>query len=457
MKYKYILSAIMLTGMLSCSDSFTDLAPISQRNAGAFYETSSSMEVATNAIYNSLKSMGTYNQSYWVLQELRSDNTFWDGTGLAEEISIFDKFNDISTSDITESAWVDSYQGIARANIVLNRIDDVDMDANLKEQLKGEALFLRSLFYYNLAVAFGNIPLVLTEPVSVAEGLDHTQVNANAVYTQLIGDLESAESKLPQDVSAANLGRATKGAAATLLGKVHLTMGNNGEAEAALRRVMTSGYSLLDDYANLWGEENEHNAESIFEVEFEGGFGDQGNRFTSRFHGVLAASVTSGQHGFPEMSLLNAYETGDERFAASIDGVTPDITGYTKKYGETNSFSDDDAPNNWVVFRYADVLLMLAEALGEGTEAYGLINQVRTRAGLGEIDSSTPGTFAEKLLQERRVELAFENHRWPDLLRFGAAESTMAAQGKPINGRLLFAIPQRELDLNSNFVQNPGY
>ena len=137
-----------------------------------------------------------------------------------------------------------------------------------------------------------------------------------------------------------------------------------------------------------------------------------------------------------------------------VDGVS---TGYTIKFGTTNPYNDDDAPNNWPVFRYADVLLMLAEAIGESDEAYGYINQVRNRAGLAPIDATTPGTFVDKLLHERRVELAFENHRWPDLLRMNKAESVMAAQGKNIKGRLLYAIPQRELDLNSNFSQNSGY
>ena len=114
---------------------------------------------------------------------------------------------------------------------------------------------------------------------------------------------------------------------------------------------------------------------------------------------------------------------------------------------------EGDAPNNWIVFRYADVLLMLAEALGEGQEAYDLINEVRDRADLDPIDESTPGSFEEKLLRERRVELAFENHRWADLLRFGVAESVMSAEGK--NPRLLFLIPQRELDLNASWTQNP--
>ncbi len=457
MKFKYIFSILLIFGMMSCSEDFTDLSPISQRNVGIFYKTANDMQVATNSIYNVLKADGTYNQSYWVLFELRSDNTFWDGTGLAEEITVFDKFTDIPTSDISEAAWNDSYLGIARANIVLSRLDDIDMDGSTREQLRGEALFLRSLFYYHMAVAFGNVPLVLTETQSVGEGQEHTQASASEIFAQIISDLTEAESKLPQSYSGGDIGRATKGAAATLLGKVYLATGNNSSAEDALRRVMGYGYSLVDNYADLWGVANEHNSESIFEVEFEGGFADQGNNFTSQFNGDLSSTVTSGLRNIPEWDLVNAYEDGDARLAASIDGTTETAPGWTIKYGTENPFNDDDAPNNWVVFRYADVLLMLAEALGEGTEAYGFINQVRARAGLDPIDANTPGTFAEKLLQERRVELAFENHRWADLLRFGMAESVMAAHGKPVNGKLLFAIPQREMDLNANFVQNSGY
>ena len=445
---------LALSVMFSCQDSFTDLAPISQRNAENFYKTASDIEVAVNAIYSTLKSTGCYNQSYWILQELRSDNTYWDETGLAEEITNFDKFIDISTSPITEDTWNASYLGISRANIVLNRIDGIDMDASRKGQLIAEATFLRSLYYYHLAVGFGNIPLILTETASVAEGLAHVQVDASTVYTQLIGDLAKAETDLPLSNDP---GRATKGAAATLLAKIQLTNGDKSGAESSLRRVLTYGYELVDDYANLWGVENEYNSESIFEVDFESGFGNQGNQFTNQFNGVLALSVTSGQRNIPERDLIDSYEVGDLRFDASLDSVTVDNDGWPIKTGISNPFSEDDAPNNWVVFRYADVLLMLAEAIGEGDEAYGFINQVRTRAGLGDINADSPGSFEEKLLQERRIELAFENHRWADLLRFGVAESVMEAQGKPVNGKLLYAIPQRELDLNANFNQNPGY
>ncbi len=457
MKKQHNIFILVLLIFVSCSKEFTELAPISERNADNFYKTASDMEVAVNAIYGTLKSNGAFNQSYWILQELRSDNTFWDGTGLAEEVTVFDRFNDISTSNITEDAWESSYLGISRANIVLNRIENIDMDASLKSRLKGEALFLRSFYYYNLAVLFGNIPLIINETTSVAEGNEHRQVTAAEVYNQIVTDLIDAEAGLPAKASATN-GRATKGAAATLLAKVYLTKGEASNAETALRRVLTYGYTLVNDYSLLWGVENEYNSESIFEVDFQGGLSNQGNQFTNQFHGILSQAVTSGHRNIPEQDLIDAYETGDLRFAASIDGVVNGVnTGYTIKFGTTNSYNDDDAPNNWPVFRYADVLLMLAEAIGESDEAYGFINQVRNRAGLAPIDATTPGTFVDKLLHERRVELAFENHRWPDLLRMNKAESVMTAQGKNINGKFLYAIPQREIDLNSNFFQNSGY
>ena len=146
----------------------------------------------------------------------------------------------------------------------------------------------------------------------------------------------------------------------------------------------------------------------------------------------------------------------DESQVLSLDSNTPEAQSIAKSPSEAE-LTADKQNIKLDTSRYADVLLMLAEAIGEGSEAYGLINEVRGRAGLGTIDSSTPGSFEEKLLQERRIELAFENHRWADLLRFGVADSVMKATGKDPNGRLLVAIPQRELDLNKEFVQDPGY
>ena len=456
MKLNKLYLFFITLGFLSCSEEFTELSPISKRNAASFYGTASDMQVSLNAVYSSLKSNGCYSQSLWILQELRSDNTQWTGSGLAEEITVFDVFNEIPTSPIASDAWIDLYLGVSRANIVINRIEKIDIDPASKNQILGEALFLRSLFYYNLAVAFGNIPLVLTETASVEEAQNHTQVDASVIYAQISEDLVLAEQNLPKSYSnSSDLGRATKGAASALLGKVYLTMGDKAMAKTALGNV--SGYSLVSDYNNLWGEENEYNSESIFEVDYKGGLGNQGQSFTNQFNGILSQAVTSGLRNYPERDLIAAYETGDKRLAASIEGTTSEAEGWTIKFGKTNSSADDDAGTNWPVLRYADVLLMLAEATGESAEAYGYINQVRSRAGLAAIDASTPGSFNEKLLQERRVELAFENHRWADLLRFNVVDAKMSAIGKPTRGKLLYPIPQREMNLNSNFIQNPGH
>ena len=459
MKAKNILSIFILISFISCSKEFTDLSPVSERNTGSFYTTANDFEVAIAGVYNSLLSQGIYNEAIWIMNDLRSDITFWNAGGLAAAIVRYDDFEETTIDYVGKDSWIAHYKGIGRANTVIDRIEEIEMDASQKSRIIGEAKFLRSLLYYNLATTFGNVPLVLNEATSADDTESNIQVPVAQIYTQIAADLTEAESGLP---STAQGGRATKGAAAALLGKVYLTQGDKPNAASALKRV--SGYSLVDNYADLWGVENEFNKESIFEISYESGYGVLGNLYTSAFNVELAATVTSGPRNFPTASLINSFETGDTRFEASIAGIGSDEVGFASdgagwciKYGTTNSSTDNDGPNNWVVLRYADVLLMLAEAIGESDESYGYINQVRSRAGLGPISSSTPGTFTEKLLHERKIELAFEGHRWPDLKRFGVAASVMSSNGIDIRGRLNIAIPQREMDINPDFVQNPGY
>jgi hypothetical protein len=290
------------------------------------------------------------------------------------------------------------------------------------------------------------------------------QVPASEIYKQLITDLQKAETALPAKyASTADLGRATKGAAAALLGKVYLTAGDKASAATTLKRIIdTYGYSLVPDYANLWGLANENNRESIFEVQFKGGGTGTGNGFTNAFSPLLR-QTTGAYKNRPTQDMVNAYERGDDRFLKSMDTSYVNAQGtlltnsrndvrFITKFGKENTFNENDASYNFVVLRYADVLLMMAEALGESDAAYGYINQVRARAKLAPISATTPGTFVDKLLRERRVELAFENHRWADLLRFGKATERMQAQGK--TARLLYLIPQRELDINSSYKQN---
>ncbi len=456
----FFISSILL---ISCSEDFTDLAPISNRNEADFFNNENDFVASINASYAGLQENGVYGRAYWTMFEMRSDNTDQgpDATGLSRQFAEINAFTEDPLNEQITAAWNDSYAIIANCNVILSRIEAVEMNAAVKNRIIGEALFLRSLMYYHLAVAFDNIPLRLTPFVP---GDELTQVTSDVVYGQLIEDLTIAEANLLVSYAASDLGRATKGAAATLLAKVLLTIGNKSSAETVLRRIMgTYGYSLLDNYADLWGAANENNNESIFEVQFISGGIGQGSAFTNDFS--PSAFLQTGQ-GFgrnrPTPVMANSYATEDLRFTPSMGTSYVNAAGetimanYVRKY-ESDPPTENDSDINFVVFRYADVLLMLAETIGESVESYELINQVRDRANLAPISALTPGTFAEKLLEERRVELAFENHRWPDLRRFGVAAQKVN-EAEPIisqaSVRNLFYIPQREMDINPNFVQN---
>ena len=461
---KYILYALLILVSSSCTKEFTELSPISERNIKSAYKTEADFAVAVNGLYDALQLNGTYGKTYLLLNEMRSDNTSNGGgcNGIAQSLCDVELFKEITTANELSNAWSDSYRGIARCNIFLDKLDGSSVPDALKKRYKGEALYIRSLLYYNLAIIFGNIPLQLVDVASPAD-VDLKQYPANDVYNQIITDLIAAEPLLPASYAAADLGRVTKGAVNTLLGKVYLTKGDKPAAVTALNKVVDSkNYSLVSDYARLWGAANENGPESIFEIQYKTGGQGEGSGYLEYFASIIGRAAGVGGGNTPMTitpDLLSAYQAGDQRYAKSIykNNRLPDTT-YSIKYlsVQTTAFDGD---NNWYVSRYADVLLMLAEALGESTQAYVYINQVRARAGLPAIAATTPSTFAKQLLDERRIEFAFENQRWQDLLRFGVAKSTMAKQLAVTEAeiRLLFAIPQKEIDVsNGKLVQNPG-
>jgi hypothetical protein len=461
---KYILYALLILVSSSCTKEFTELSPISERNIKSAYKTEADFAVAVNGLYDALQLNGTYGKTYLLLNEMRSDNTSNGGgcNGIAQSLCDVELFKEITTANELSNAWSDSYRGIARCNIFLDKLDGSSVPDALKKRYRGEALYIRSLLYYNLAIIFGNIPLQLVDAASPAD-VDLKQYPANDVYNQIITDLNLAEPLLPASYAAADLGRVTKGAVNTLLGKVYLTKGDKPAAVTALNKVVDSKiYSLVSDYARLWGAANENGPESIFEIQYKTGGQGEGSGYLEYFASIIGRAAGVGGGNTPMTitpDLLSAYQAGDQRYAKSIykNNRLPDTT-YSIKYlsAQTTAFDGD---NNWYVSRYADVLLMLAEALGETTQAYVYINQVRARAGLPAIAATTPSTFAKQLLDERRLEFAFENQRWQDLLRFGVAKSTMAKQLAVTQDeiRLLFAIPQKEIDVsNGKLVQNPG-
>ncbi|CAN5342270.1 RagB/SusD family nutrient uptake outer membrane protein [soil metagenome] len=454
-----VLPAFIL--VVSCGDDFTILAPQSERNVENFYQTDSDFLVAVNGAYAGLASNHSYGRNYMLLHEMRSDNTNNAGgaTGLAESLERITEFRELATASEIETTWAGGYSVIARTNTILNRLENASLDnPALGERIRGEALFIRSLVYYNLAVTFGNIPLQLDEVTTPSVLIN--QVSASEIYNQIIDDLSTAEDLLPPSYSGNDIGRATSGAAATLLGLVHLSSGNSGQAEAALRRVVDSNeYELVPNYADIWGPSNENNIESIFEIQYKSGGAGTGSGFTEYYSPDLSISGGVGGGNVPQGitdDLLSVYDENDDR-TGSFE-LTEDDVDYLNKYDTTQSIAFD-SDVNFIVFRYADVLLMLAEALGDTPEAWNLIDDVRERAGLAEPAAEQGLSFDNALLLERRREFAGENKRWPDLLRFGVAPQVMAEFSPNISEndvRLLYPIPQREIDAApGQLEQNP--
>lgn len=288
-----------------------------------------------------------------------------------------------------------------------------------------------------------------------------------------------AETKLPIKYTGTDVGRATQGAAKALLGRVYLTRKDFVNAETKLREVTTLGYTLLKNYNDLFDyTKDEHHSEYIFDIEYEEGIGE-GSIFTNRFS-PLTPTVTSfydisgtvNDMNFPTENLFAAFEPNDKRKEITAAKGITDQTGkfiplsagrssFTKKY-MTQVKIGNDSKANWKVIRYADVLLMYAEALNENgktNEALTYLNQVRERAGLSGYANLTPEETREKIYLERRLELSFEGHRWFDLVRTGRAYDTMKPFGMQPH-MVLFPIPQSQVELINNrtiFPQNPGY
>ena len=463
-------TALILSG---CSEDFTRLSPISDRNVEDFYQNETDFTVAINGAYSTLAGNGAYNRSYVLLHEMRSDNTMNGGgnTGLAEVYFRIAHFSELATASELSSPWTTAYQVIARTNTIMDRLDALD-DGDFKVRIRCEALFIRSLFYYQLAVLCGNVPLQL-EPVTSPD-IEVNQVSADVIYDQISADLEVAQGVLPASYGGGDVGRATSGAANTLLGLVYLTDGERGLAETALRRVASSGqYQLVDDYTELWGVSNENNIESVFELQYKAGGTGTGSQFTDYYtpfgDGGGVGAGNAPQVLSPDVQYLHDVQYGieedDARGVGGTWGFQVDELGDTAWHiakWESTPFGPGDSDNNFPVFRYADVLLMLAEALGETPESYDLINEVRARAGATPIDAGTPGTFEEKLLFERRLEFITEGKRWADLLRFGVARPVMASFDPLVAAGLtegdireLYPIPQGEIDVSGgDIVQN---
>lgn len=483
----------------ACTDML-EVKPVSSVSGSTYYQTEQQVLQAVNGAYGHLQTL--YNTSdrvnFWAMTEMRSDNTTYQfnesdrGEQQTEEL---DEFLITTDNYDVQRIWDIMYRGIQQSNIILNRIDGANFEhVALKVQYGAEARFLRALYYFHLVRLYGEVPLITKEIDMPDEAFTQGKASVDEVYAQIINDLENAVYGLPDAYDIQNTGRASRGAALTMLGEVYLTLHYYEQAILMLEQVTQLPYSLLPDYADVFDPDHKNHQESIFEVQFSAAVEGEASAYAYRFVPFNSAADIIGfpdldrsyaGYNIPTRDMVMLYEEGDERKEASLgfyvaeensqyDVAIGDSIPYIKKF--VHPFEERGRTDeNWPVYRYAHVLLMLAEAhleTGNSSEALTYINSLRERAGLNALAAGMDtNELREALYREQRVELAFENHRWFDLLRTGRAMEVMNAHGEVQKAeqlrlsdaayqveeyKLLYPIPQREVRLN-NFEQNPGW
>jgi tetratricopeptide (TPR) repeat protein len=481
MKITFFTLVLLACFLGSCQDISLDQVPQTERSEANFYKTNADFYNAIVGVYGALKLPGIIEKgsgSYLYMTEMVTDNTDTGQArgGTATELYYFEDFNFALSSTTISNAWIGHYAGIARTNSILDRLNAANIPQASKDRFEGEAKFMRALFYFNLVRFFGDVQLVTQEITSPYGANSIPRSPAAEVYALIISDLKTAETKLPATIPTAEAGRASSWAAKTLLGKVYLTLKQYDNAATKLKEVIDGNtYSLMPKYADVFAATTSYaaNKEYIFAVQYKSGQVGQGSDLWSNWAAVNSSVAllgtgggTGGGFNRPTADMEAAYEVGDLRKDASMLSSYKAANGtavnerYVVKFrqqGALNADSDVDFP----VLRYADVLLMYGESLNEsGRTAEGLpyLNLIRKRAGLTDKTALSQADFRLAMEQERRVELAFEGHRWFDLVRNGRFVTVMKAKNYKVQDfNQLYLIPQREIDLNKTLTQNTGY
>lgn len=491
----------------SCSSDFLDLGPQHYGNETNFFKTEDHFDQAINGVYEALR--GVHGFYGTLMSEMRSDNTHYTRYEADRSQHQYEEavdFTNDALNTMTDDMYYNCYLGISRANSVLDRIEGTPFSEDFKNHIIGQARFLRAYFYFQLVQYYGGVPLYLHEVKGVEDSF-LPRSSVEDVYTTIINDALDAVSKLPV-VKFPQDGSATQGAARMLLAYSLISQPNKdyAGAEAQLKEILKMGYELLPDYGSIYEPSNKNHKESLFEIQYQQG--DQGQQSDWLYYfiprmtegeiitGVAGSNTISlGGWNVPTQEMLDSYEPGDLRVNPSVavaaghndeyDRFVCDkvfnvsdsgINDYPVFYYFINKYRHPhikikNTDDNWPVYRYSDVLLLLAECLveqGRAGEATPYVNQVRQRAGLNPLTN----VDTESVANERRHELAFEGHRWFDLLRTGEAIEVMNEYGKRMKAlypyltdrtyqvtkeKLLFPIPFREIQINSQLEQNTGY
>lgn len=518
MKYKILIIALFATVMLaaSCKKSFLDVAAQGQIDEAAVLKDPAAAQNLVTGVYNSLYQGGfgptTLGFLYFVTVEEASDDADpgsipGDNAG-GEKI---DGFTADANVFYFDNLWRGYYVGINQANKALDILNKASFDAAIVKRLKGEVSYLRGMYYFNLVRLFGGVPKIVTIPGVKDFQSDSllTRVSKEEIYTLIISDLQFAVDNLPvKGDGNTQVGRANKAAAEGMLAKVYMYQQNWQKVYDLTADVVSSGlYSLVKNKADTLTDFNiifrerasgnvggNNNTESVFEVQTGVNVGE--NAVSPLYSNGQGPRGKGGWDdlGFgwntPSLDLANAYEAGDTRKTGTIIFVQPTVNaggagntgttlwdgfripsqdsvanqrynykGYSSVTGETpqTSGSKDTKPKNIRVMRYAEILLMNAEAAVKlSKDALTPLNMIRNRAGLSSLSVAT----VNDVWKERRAELAMEQDRFFDLVRQGRAGQVLRALGKPfVDGKHeVFPIPQAEIDLsNKKLVQNKGY
>ena len=518
MKNLNIIIVIGCLALSSCKKTI-DLYPISNLNTGTYYSSADEVKAGLTGAYNGMQKP-LYRE--WQFTELRSDNSRQgvpaSTNSFNRDLSDLDMFIPATTNDAVYQYWLDTYNNIRNVNIILQKLGvnyepsngtislapiSIPISDVERKQFAGEAMFIRAYHYFNLVRLYGGVFLV-HRPITAAEAKTINRSSVDDIYKIIQADLMTASNYMNNlkfaQIANADRGRTNSWAAKALLAKVYLTLNKKAEAKTLLQDVITnSGFSTSAvTYPNIFSINNEMNAEILFAIRYKaGGFGlgsSFGNDFGPLNSGALVINGSGRGWNTPTTDIDTFYNnTGaGTRKAVNIAKFQPGTSGeriYVSKYLNPVVITDDGEAD-WPVMRFADVLLMYAEADGNTSTAVGYINQVRVRSGLSSLASPQPtvADFERELSYERRREFAFENQRWFDLLRFGTTLTTINAiqvmrahfayeynahyanyllptptlaflQASVNTNSLILPIPQREIDTNTQLVipQNPGY
>lgn len=397
--------------------------------------------------------------------EYRSDNlSLGAPTAGTQDRYDIDHFTEKPSNGILSSYWANFNNNVYRCNLLLDQIDGANFAENLKKQYKGEAMFIRALNYFNMYRIWGGVPAT-KHVVSAAEALKVARYSDEQMFDLIAGDLKEIvdNNYLPETYSSADMGRATSGAAKALLGKVYLTFHKWTEAKDILSQLIGK-YQLVSPIAQVFNVDNKNNNEIIFAVHFNKEIEGEGHSY---WYNLTNASDDTNQTS----SLLNTFPTGDARKDLITYVQVEKNVRLMNKFYDTKSPTFKTVGNDQILLRYADVLLMYAEALNEiqydaseGSLALKYLNAVRQRAGISNLTIKqlpTQEKFRKGILVERQREFPYEGQRWFDLVRMGFAKSVMAENGVEIKDyQLLFPIPQQEIEKvgdKSILWQNPGY